>query len=253
MKKQSVKKRKNILRYLILDDFLLILTMSFSLAYFTGFDEVTNRFIAKSMDISLYEEKYNSLTEKQRSTLIPNKLLPKDPRVQNIKETDVFVFVKVTVPVYASSVIEDDGTVCELAHPQEVFFLKTAEKADEGQTSFHTKENDEDKAYWVELPSFEEGTDLQSETRTYIFGYSVYLKPYEITETLFDYIQLKNIRQFEITPGDRLEVNVDAYGIQADFLDEIEKDSTFGKAVLTHEQLSTIYRYIYEDENSDNN
>lgn len=253
MKKGNVRRKKRLMRYAILADVLLIFAISYSLAYFTSFDEVTGRFIAKNMNIALYENRYSSLTPEQRSTLISNRLLPKDPRIQNIEQTDVFVFMKVTVPVYASTNVEEDGTVHESRHLQEIFWLKTAQTVNEQTTSFHTKENDSDKEYWVELPAFEEGTDHQSAARTYIFGYSVYLRSYELTETLFDYIQLKNIRQFEIDPSDMLEVTVDAYGIQADSLDGIEKDSGSEKRVMTQEQLSRIYGYVQENEHSESN
>ena len=253
MKKFGVKRRKNILLWLISADLIMILVMmSFTLAYFTSFDEVTNRFTASAMNIALYEREYDALSERQRSTLIPNRLLPKDPRIQNTEKTDVFVFIKVTVPVYPVTNVNDDGTIFSPKQNQEIFFLKTEEKKDELYTSFHTKQDENDTEYWIEIGSYEEGTDHSGSTRTYIFGYSVYLKIYEITETLFDYIELKNIRQFEVGTSDMLNVTVEAYGIQADSLDGIEKNNGSVKAVMTEEQLLTIYSYIEEPDGSGN-
>ena len=249
MKKKSRKKRKQILSWLILADLVMLLGLSCSLAYFTSVDEVTNSFKGKNMNIALSEFNYGTLAPKQRITLIPNRLLPKDPMIQNIDETDVFVFIKLTVPVYTSHAVADDGTIVSNSE-QEVFILKSGDDSQSAVEGFHTRQNDDDKDYWVELPSFEEGTDYQSTYRTYVFGYSVYLKPYEYTETLFDYIELKNIKQFDIAPGDILDVKVDAFGIQADYLENIIKESGNEKAVMSIENLSTIYGYVTESGDS---
>ena len=253
MKKRKVKRRKKILLAAIVLDFVMILMISYTMAFFTSFDMVTNRFVAKPMDIALREERYDTLTEQQKSTLVPYRILPKDPLIQNTEQTDVYVFMKVTVPVGTLSNVADDGTVYGSQQRQEVFWLKTAAEVDARATSFHLQDDAGDTAYWVELSSFEEGTDGQSNTRTYVFGYSVYLRAYEMTETLFDYIELKNIRQFEIDPNVSLDILVDAYGVQADGLEGIDKDSEGGKTILTQEQLSNIYSFIHQDEMSEQN
>ena len=49
-----------------------------------------------------------------------------------------------------------------------------------------------------------------------------------------------------------LNVTVEAYGIQADSLDGIEKNNGSVKAVMTEEQLLTIYSYIEEPDGSGN-
>lgn len=253
MKKRTVKQRKRLLLCFMMADLLLLFLLSFSYAYFTSFDRVTNRFFAKPMDIALYEEKYSLLTEEQRSSLIPRQLLSKDPKVANIAETDVFVFLKVSVPVAETTHVADNGTILQHALPQEVFWLKTDETKNIPANSFHTKQYEGDREYWVELASYEEGTDHDFQVRTYIFAYCVYLKPHEMTETLFDYIELKNIRQFDLTPGEQVEVTVDAFGIQADDLEGIKKDQDGHKAVLTEQQLSAIYNFVRDAEEPGNN
>lgn len=251
MKNKTRKKRKQILSWLILADLVMLLGLSFSLAYFTSVDEVTNSFKGKNMNIALYEFNYGALSPKQKTALVPNRLLPKDPMIQNIDETDVFVFIKLTVPVYTSYTVADNGTVIGNGE-QEVFILSSGNDPRNAAEGFHTRQNNDDKEYWVELPSFEEGTDHQSTYRTYVFGYSVYLKPYEYTENLFDYIELKNIKQFDISPGDILDVKVDAFGIQADYLGDIIKEFGNEKAVMSVENLSIIYGYVMESENGGN-
>lgn len=94
------------------------------------------------------------------------------------------------------------------------------------------------------MPSVEEGTDYQGSTRTYVFGYNVYMSENELTESLFDYVELKNILQYEVDPQNTVDIEVDAYGIQADYLAGIDKDNGSEKAVMTQEQLTRIYQYI---------
>ena len=252
MKKTGFKKRKAILKLLIIADFVMLFCMTASLAYFTSFDEITNRFTAFPMDILLFEEKFNAISSEKKSTLIPNTLLPKDPQIRNTEQTDVFVFVKVTVPVYSLSDVNDDGTIFNSQHRQEVFLLKTEEEKEAAANSFHTKKNDDDTEYWVELPSFEEGTDHSDTMRTYVFGYCVYLDAQETTETLFDYVELKNIRQFEVGSGDILNVQVDAYAVQADGIEGIMKTIGDHKAILTAEQLTMLYGMIEEPNGTGN-
>ena len=245
MTKIRRKRKKEVLLWLILADLILIMGMMISMSYFTGSDETTNRFRAQRMDIALSEPRFTLLDPSVRSTLIPNRLLPKDPMIQNIEPTDVFVFIKLTVPVYESANVSDNGTVLG-SKKQEVFLLKSGSSPETAVEGFHTKENDADREYWVELTSFEEGTDHQTTSRTYIFAYSVYLKQHESTEPLFDYLELKNIRQFEIDPDDILDVKVDAYGIQADHIENILKDIGNEKAVMSAEKLAVLYGMIDE-------
>ena len=227
---------------------VIVLAISFCLSAFVSSDSITNRFTASSLDIALIEENYDKLTEKQRSELIPNRTLPKDPKVKNTDETDAFVFLKITVPVGSVTDVLEDGTRT-VKEAQEQFRIKTEQNKDSNNrdTDFNTSPSGNNE-YWIELPDFEEGTDHPGKTRTYVFGYSVYLKPDEVSETLFDYVQLKNIVQYEVNANSTIKINVQAYGIQADYLDGIEKDSAGEKAVMTVSQLKEIFSYINDTE-----
>ncbi len=137
---------------------------------------------------------------------------------------------------------------------QEIFYMKKTgtEKAEYANVLNTAAVNADDHEYWVELPDFEEGTDLSGETVTYVFGYSIYLRTGETSETLFDYIQLKNILQYELDPTGTLHINVEALGIQADHLKftdggvttEIHKDEGGDKKIMTYEELKQIYRLL---------
>lgn len=129
---------------------------------------------------------------------------------------------------------------------QEVFYLKTTETPQilTANTFNNSPADASDMEYWIELPDCEQGTDLSGDVKTYVFGYSVYLRSDEMTETLFDYIQLKNILQYEISPSKNLTINVHAYGIQADHLNGVENNNTNEKRLMTEEELTKIYSYI---------
>ena len=241
-KTADLRKKKN---YTLIAAFILLILISIlvSLAFFQGIDFVTNRFRAASLDISLLEENYDRLTDIQKRTLIPNRTLPKDPKIKNTDKTDAFVFLKITVPVGKITYVEENGTRTT-KQSQELFRIKTEQTKSitNRDTNFNT-DSTTDQEYWIELTDYEEGTDYSQDTRTYVFGYSVYLKPGETTETLFDYIQLKNAVQYEADPNQLLRIGVSAYGIQADHIGDIEKGDT-EKAILTAEQLTEIYSYI---------
>lgn len=222
---------------------LILSLMLFTIMSFVSFDQASNRFRTAALDISLHETNFDRLSERDKTTLIPNKTLPKDPKVQNTDETDAFVFLKVTMPVYYVTKVADDGTKPEAQQRQDAFFLKTEANQNAAATDFNTV-GASDEEHWVELPGCETGTDYQSNIRTYVFGYNVYVRRGEMTETLFDYIEFKNLIQYEIDPKESMNVQVKAYGIQADFLNDIQKGTDSQNAIMTEEQLTQIYRLI---------
>lgn len=231
---------------------LIVLVISvivvLSLAFLITSDLVTNRFQAVTLEIALFEDNFDRLEPSDRVNLVPNKLLPKDPKVKNTNETDAFVFLKITVPVANVTNVLPDGTK-QIKQPQELFYLKTNDDQQQQDFSFNTHPaSAEDQEYWVELPDHETGTDYLSDTRTYVFGYSVYLKPEEMSETLFDYVQLRNFLSREVAGSSSLTVKVEAFGIQADYLGEIQKNDGTQKAVLDSTTLSKAYAYIAANE-----
>lgn len=245
-KRSKLRRKKD---NLLIAAFVLLglITLLTSLAFFNSFDLVTNSFRSADLDILLLESNYDLMPPEERSQLIPNKQLPKDPRILNVEQTDAYVFLKVTVPVGRITDVQEDGTRT-VKQAQELFRIKTEENQDvtNRETTFNTAPKaPDDREFWVELPSLEEGTDLSGKTRTYVFGYSVYLRQDESTETLFDYVQLKNLIQYEASPDQPLHIEVKAFGIQTDHLNEsLQKDIDGQKAIMTREQLTEIYRYI---------
>ena len=246
----SKKRNKKSTRRILLAASAIIfvqIVLLVSLAFYQGFDLVTNRFSSINLDVLLLENRYDLASAEERSELVPNKQVEKDPRILNVEQADAFVFLKVTVPVVKATDVEPDGTKT-VKQRQELFRIKTERKKDKNNrdTDFNTY-TDENDYYWIELPECEEGTDLSGQTRTYVFGYSVYLETDEYTETLFDYVQLKNIIQFEADANTPQNIRVQAYGIQTESLGNIQKDSGGSKAIMTEEQLTDIFRDYIEN------
>ncbi len=223
---------------------LAVLVIAFTLAVFTAFDSVTSRLSAGSLDIRLIEEKYDATPASERDRIMPRKLTAKDPKIKNTDSTDAFVFLEISVPTALVTEAEEDGTRKGQRY-QELFYLKTNNSVSDTSTSFNTTpQSAEDNGYWVELPSFESGTDCRGDARTYVFGYSVYLEPGESTETLFDYVMFKNLVRSDNAEGKVLGIRVEACGIQADNLPDTLKDSLSGKLRQNEETLSRIYSLV---------
>ncbi len=55
MKKRNIRLKRKIFLWAGIADLLMILGASFSLAYFTSYDSVTNRLHATVMDVALFE------------------------------------------------------------------------------------------------------------------------------------------------------------------------------------------------------
>ena len=249
MEKNKASGRKYLRYFLIFTAAVVSVALVYtSIAYMIKQTELTNRFTKRDFGIELLEPQYDLLPEESRNNLVPNDTVTKDPKVKNTEDTDAFVFLKVTVPVAEITKYVDPYNVDDppTKHNDEIFYLKTTGTSLYGLSNVfnNTPADASDNGYWVELTGREEGTDLSGETRTYVFGYSVYLTPEEKSETLFDFVQLKNILQYELDPDDDIHIQVDAYGIQADYLEGINKNNGNNKAIMTQDQLNTIFGYI---------
>ena len=105
MKTTTSRKKKITNRRLILLAATLLflqIVILMSLAFYQGFDLVSNRFSEATLDVLLLENQYDLTPVAERENIVPNKQVHKDPRVHNIEQTDAFVFLKITVPVVCS-------------------------------------------------------------------------------------------------------------------------------------------------------
>ena len=222
----------------------IVLAIAFTISAFTSRDSITGRLSAGTLEITLLEENFDALPASQRQNIVPRRLTPKDPKVKNSDTTDAFVFLRVTVPVEEVTEAMPDGKRLD-RKAQELFYLMTENGKDSTQTCFNTTPaSADDTEYWIELHDFEKGTDMSQSFRSYVFGYSIYLKTGETTETLFDYAMLKNLVRSSAIEGSTVDITVEAAGIQADFLSDVLKETGKGRIIQTEETLSRVYSHI---------
>lgn len=249
------------------------------LAYLTDTDEVTNTFTVGNVLIDLTEPNYPG--NDKTTDIVPNQEIKKDPKVTNTGKNDAIVFMKVTVPVKSVATANADGTLTEgrtdsnqlVQKTQELFTMNgTLGVVNNSQHKFNL-DTDSAGRGWVELTDKEQTsadgitwTDFTaySETgkyyyadgvlyRTYIFGYNTVLKPEDdktteyvdesCTTTIFDTVTFLNIVEGQITSGTQLDIKVDAYAIQADYINNIDTSD------LNADTLSMIYD-VYVKQNS---
>lgn len=198
-----------------------------TIAFFTSNDTVTNKLTIGNVRINLTETEYPGNENSSVTDMLSYSEVEKNPQIQNVGMNEAFVFLKVTVPVRDVTEVGTDGTP-GTKKMQEIFYLKNK---NDSETDFanHFNEN------WVELPGFETGTDGSQATRTYVFGYKDAVASGGTTESLFDKVQLKNIKE-ELGANQAQSINVEACAVQSDYIDVVTD-----KTNLDTTQLEDIY------------
>ena len=231
------------------------IVLMITLAMFTSFDEVTNVFTAKPLDIILTETKWKP--EKAKN-LVPEQELDKNPRIYNNEETDAFVFLEVTVPYLPKdAVIEKNSpdnqkglpsrTVADYNNnidnivPLYKFGIQKAGRGTEETIDdvyeYDTTYGSSDSAHaydqkinsgWalVETPT----VNTTSKTITYVYAH-VYstggkagklyplMHGYPTEYPLFDRIRVVNFREnASIDDTKNYNISIKAYGIQTGYL-----------------------------------
>lgn len=225
---QSEKKKKNrspaIAAGVIL--LLLIAALMITLAFMSGTDEVTNAFGAGKVDIALTETNWSPAAA---SNIVPGTILEKNPRIINNERTDVYVFLRVTVP-YTNAVIEssEDGHKGEVSSDGtlDMPVYRFIDKDGNYNTGLDAAQNI--NPGWVLLEGYPR---KQTDTKTYEYVYAhvfsnnsarmIPLMEGTATEyPLFDKIQLVNISDENFDRDRDYRVTVEAFGIQSQYLEE---------------------------------
>ncbi len=81
-KKGGKDKRKMFKRTTMVMAVAVLLMIGAVSAYFTATDNVTNRWTVGNVDIELQEPQYDA-SEDERTDIVPNKDLAKDPQIRN--------------------------------------------------------------------------------------------------------------------------------------------------------------------------
>lgn len=211
-----------------------------TLAYLSDSEKMDNVFTVGKVEIELTEPEYPGNSTDKTTGLLPNQEIPKDPTVTNIGNNDAVIFLKLTVPVKTVSTVNEDGETVKAA--QEVWYLKT----NDNDKSVHENSFDSN---WVELSTFEEGTDYTSDTRTYVFAYAKVTKPNESTTAIFDKLQLKQILSEESFDGVVDDIDIDAYAIQSNNIINDLGEEYITEGTIDKEMLAQIYQ-IYVNQAS---
>lgn len=202
-------KKTNKKRIMILIAVALLLLIGSVSAYFTSTDTAKNTWTVGEVEIDLQEPLYDEKNPEESQNMTPNKVVHKDPKVENTGENDAFVFLKVSVPKANIAVASQDGSKQDSVI-QELF--------DYGISS-----------EWVKV---EEDTSA-ADKNTYVFAYGnadecTALAKGDVTSVLFrnteatdasepgaiGKISFKNVIEGQGLEAVTLEIPVEAYAIQ---------------------------------------
>lgn len=178
-------------------------------AYFTSTDSAKNTWTVGNVEIDLQEPEYDQHNETEAKEMTPNKVIHKDPKIQNTGENDTYVFLKVSIPKANVALADQDGKK-QAASLQELFDYTV-------------------NSGWVKVAEDKSATDKN----TYVFAYGTdtactKLAKGEYTSVLFKnteaagmadagtvgLITFKNVIEGQGLEGVTLHIPVDAYGIQ---------------------------------------
>ncbi len=207
---------------------LAVLLIIITLAFLNSNDTVTNTFTSGDVKIALTEPNYPGNDSPEVNDLVPYDTVKKDPKITNTGSNDAVVFLKVTVPMAKVTVADKNG-IKGSSVVQELFWLKNSfTDHEEPAATFNDG--------WEKLEEFCISSD---DSCTYVFGYKNILPVGSSTNTLFDYVQLKNIIDTSNIDTDIQNIKIEAFAIQSDYL-KTDDSSDY----LTIDQLDDIYRLI---------
>ena len=193
----------------------------------------------------------------QDSVVVPGSIVTKAPKLINDGNKDEFVFVRVTVPKDAVTLLYEQsdaehlkGTARADQATQELFrFLCEDESGSidavpaasplsfDEDFHFHNGSSEPEQAGWLLLARDSSG----EAENVYTFGYNRKLAPSAETRTLFDKVQLKSFIDGE-TLGEKT-IGVSAYAIQAENLNPTGS-LDFSKAYYSVEDLQAILAIV---------
>ena len=219
---RTKKKRSPAIRAALVS-LLIMMTLVVTLAMFTSGDLVTNRFESGRLDIVLLEPNWEP---SDAVNVVPGDTIPKDPQVQNVDETDAYVFLKVTVPCVDLKLDDSEGNKVTTngVVPMYKFVVNgVSPTSNASETSFDQVCNSQ----WEMLTGVG-GADSERHVYTYIYAYKgtgttgtvAVLHPNETTPALFDSLKVNNFNEKSTVLETRknYSVNVEAYAIQAKYL-----------------------------------
>lgn len=177
---------------------IILIDLGATMAYFTSTDTATNNFTVGSVRTILHEDKWDDLADTNNDKLpdvaeniTPNKVLTKDPAIENTGKNSAWVYLEVKVPSKNIIVAREDGT--RLTSADTELFSFTPGSA------------------WTEL-----NKTISKDEVIYVYGYSTQLAPGKITSTLFDTIKFCNAIETQGLEDSAQKIQIKSMAIQSE-------------------------------------
>jgi predicted ribosomally synthesized peptide with SipW-like signal peptide len=207
-------------KYFVLAILAVAIAVSGVSAYFTATDNATNTFDVKEVDVELTEPKWDEEGKEDAEDVTPNDTIAKDPTVQNIGNTDQFVFLKVTVPYKNIITAKLDGTQ-NAAADTELFSWNTATEQAPINAAPGANTNKVNSG-WTLVATNVDSTKSVVEY-TYAYGSDTtmtVLAPEAYTAPLFNTVTMCNAIEGQGLENQTVDIDVEVYAIQTSDLGE---------------------------------
>lgn len=158
-----------------------------------------NNFTFGNVSIDLSEPEWDELAPEER-IVYPGRTISKDPIITNTGENDLYAYIEVSVPKKTVRTVKEENgrEVIVEAELLELFSFN----ANDGWTLITRDDSSEDYT-------------------TYLYAYTAeVLSPNKSTNALFDEVTYVNMLEGEIPMGTVLEMPINAYAIQSEYLNE---------------------------------
>ena len=239
-------------------------SVALTYSYLVDVDGRNNVITIGNISLNIDEGSYRD------TDIVSQSIVPKSPKVINNGTNDEYVFLRVRVPKESVTLLyETDTTVGGQTHKKgeiidranspalkEIFKIQTDSSPSSPASSQITVSGHDDIVF-----SYHHGTrNVTTQTEgwylltdknqfdkeisgkkydEFYFGYNKRLTPSSETKTLFDKIQLKSFIDEEVNR--QVELDVFAYGIQADKLDlSLPEDGS----ILTVDQVKSVFAVV---------
>lgn len=158
-----------------------------------------NNFTFGNVSIALSEPEWDELAPEER-IVYPGRTISKDPIITNTGENDLYAYIEVSVPKKTVRTVKEENGKEAIVEAELLELFRF--NANDGWTLITRDDSSEDYT-------------------TYLYAYTAeVLSPNESTNALFDEVTYVNMLEGEIPMGTVLEMPINAYAIQSEYLNE---------------------------------
>lgn len=158
-----------------------------------------NNFTFGNVSIALSEPEWDELAPEER-IVYPGRTISKDPIITNTGENDLYAYIEVSVPKKTVRTVKEENGKEVIVEAELLELFSFSEN--KGWTLINKDDTSED--YTV-----------------YLYAYTAeVLSPNKSTNALFDEVTYVNMLEGEIPMGTVLEMPINAYAIQSEYLNE---------------------------------